>query len=157
MTIMNENDKEEFCDQIRIYRNNMFRIAMGVLRNNVDAEDAVSESIVNAYEHIETLRDYSKFRPWVMRITVNEAYRIAKKRNYYDLWSDGNIPDIPFKDHSNELWSVVSKLENDFRIVVILYYYEDCSLKEISSILSIPTGTVKSRLSRAKCKLKIMI
>jgi len=67
------------------------------------------------------------------------------------------MPDIPFKDQSNELWSVVSKLEDDFRIVVILYYYEDCSLKEISRILSIPTGTVKSRLSRAKCKLKEMI
>jgi len=157
MTIMNENDKEEFCDQIRIYRNNMFRIAMGVLRNNADAEDAVSESIVNAYEHIETLREYSKFKPWVMRITINEAYRIAKKRNHYDLWIDGNIPDIPFKDQSNELWSVVSSLENDFRIVVILYYYDDCSVKEISKILSIPTGTVKSRLSRAKCKLKVMI
>ena len=157
MTIMNENDKEEFCDQIRIYRNNMFRIAMGVLRNNADAEDAVSESIVNAYEHIETLREYSKFKPWVMRITINEAYRIAKKRNHFDLWSDGNIPDIPFKDQSNELWSVVSSLENDFRIVVILYYYDDCSVKEISKILSIPTGTVKSRLSRAKGKLKEMI
>ena len=79
MTIVSENDKEKFCDQIRIYRNNMFRIAMGVLRNSDDAEDAVSESIINAYEHIETLRDYSKFRPWVMRITINEAYRVAKK------------------------------------------------------------------------------
>ena len=157
MTIVNENDKEEFCNQIRIYRNNMFRIAMGVLRNNADAEDAVSESIVNAYEHIETLREYSKFKPWVMRITINEAYRIAKKRNHYDLWSNGEAPDIPVKDQLNELWSVVSKLENDFRVVVILYYYEDCSLKEISSILSIPTGTVKSRLSRAKGKLKEMI
>lgn len=157
MTTMSENDKEEFCNQIRKYRNNMFRIAMGVLRNNVDAEDAVSESIVNAYEHIETLRDYSKFKPWIMRITINEAYRIAKKRNNYDLWSDGNTPDIIVNDQYNELRNVINTLEYDFRIVVILYYYEDCSLKEISSILSIPTGTVKSRLSRAKYKLKEMI
>ena len=63
----------------------------------------------------------------------------------------------PPEDSHYELWDLVNTLDEEFRVVTILFYYEDLSLKEIGMILDIPVGTVKSRLTRARAKLKHLI
>ena len=58
---------------------------------------------------------------------------------------------------SNNLKEIVEKLNKEYSSVIVLYYYEDMSIKQISDILNIPEGTVKSRLSRAKSKLRVLL
>lgn len=92
-----------------------------------------------------------------MTLVVHESYRIARKRGRTDYLEDAPGTDIPTEDSHYELWDLVNTLDEEFRVVTILFYYEDLSIKEIGMILDIPVGTVKSRLTRARAKLKRLI
>lgn len=71
---------EKFCSLLREYRSGLFRLAKGILENDADAEDAVSETIYKAFANLDKLRNFESFKPWIMKILVNEAYSIAKKK-----------------------------------------------------------------------------
>ncbi len=152
-------EKEDFVlSQIKAYKLNMFRVANSILSNSSDAEDAVSECILKAYKSILSLKNVDSFKPWVMKILVRECYKILKQRAKVDYYTVP--PEIAVKDFDNTsqiLWSFVNLLPNEFRCVVVLFYYEDMSIKTIAETLSLPQGTVKSRLSRGKEKLKQII
>lgn len=60
----------------------------------------------------------------------------------------------PVKEHYDELWDVLQKMKEEYRLVVVLFYYEGLSLRDISDVLNIPIGTVKSRLSRGKEEIR---
>lgn len=151
---MSAIDKETFGVLIREYTPNLYRLTLAILHNREDAEDAVSESVLKAYEKLHTLRKRESFRAWIMQIAANEAKKIYAK-NQRSLAVE-NIEDyMPvFQDGHHELWDIVMELDVVYREVIILYFYEQLSIKEISKILHIPEGTVKSRLSRAKGRLR---
>lgn len=151
---MSAIDRETFSGLIWEYTPALYRLAFGILHNREDAEDVVSESVLKAYEKLHALRKPECFRAWLMQIAVNEAKRVYTKNKRYTLTE--NIEDYmpAFEDEHHELWDIVMKLDIDYRETVILYFYEQFSIKEIAQILHIPEGTVKSRLSRAKKKLK---
>ncbi len=151
---MSGMDYETFCRYVRESMPNLYRLAYAVLNNREDAEDAVSESVLIAYEKLHTLRKQECFRAWIMQIAANEAKKIyAKNRRTAPV---ENVEDYmpEFYDEYHELWDIVVKMEVIYREVIILYYYERLSVREIGRILHIPEGTVKSRLSRAKKQLK---
>ena len=147
-------DNETFAGLVREYTPNLYRLTLGILHNCEDAEDAVSESILKAYEKIHTLRNPDSFRAWIMQIASNEAKRIYQqnKRSAPMENIEEYMPE--FRDEYHELWDVVMKLDVSYREVMILYFYEQLTVKEISKILHIPEGTVKSRLYRGKQLLK---
>ncbi len=62
------------------YRPRLFRMALGILRNQTDAEDAVSEATCKIFANYDQLKDKKRFKAWAMRILINESYAIAKKR-----------------------------------------------------------------------------
>ncbi|MCR6546844.1 RNA polymerase sigma factor [Dehalobacterium formicoaceticum] len=149
-----KDQEKQFCSQISAYKLNMFRLAKSILRHDADAEDAVSEAIVKAYANLSSLRKWESFKPWIMRILVNESYNIANRRKKILYLDEMEIPEKAAEIEHQELWQVVQRLEEEFRIVTMLFYYEDLSLKEICRVLDLPMGTVKSRLSRARGKLR---
>ena len=151
---MSAIDNETFADLVREYTPNLYRLTLGILHNREDAEDAVSESVLKAYEKIHTLKNPDSFRAWIMQIAANEAKRIYEK-NKRSAPAENVEQYMPeFRDEYHELWDVVMKLDVSYREVTILYFYEQLSIKEISKILHIPEGTVKSRLYRGKQQLK---
>jgi len=149
---------EKFCSLMKDYRPGLFRVAKGILKNDTDAEDAVSETTCKAFANLHKLRNFGSFKPWVMKILVNEAYGIARKRK-----RTGPLDDISDESgnsdmlESLELWNAVKLLSVEFRTVTALFYYEDMSIKEISKILDLPQGTVNSRLNRSREKLKTIL
>jgi RNA polymerase sigma factor, sigma-70 family len=146
---------EKFCSLIREYRSGLFRVAVGILRNHTDAEDAVSEMTCKAFANFNKLKSLESFKPWAMKILVNEAYIIAKKRKRVEPLDDTTEECIHTdRLEAYELWNAVQLLDVEFRTPTILFYYEDMSIKEISKILSLPQGTVNSRLYRSREKLK---
>lgn len=154
---MSGMEQEIFERNIREYAPNMYRLALAMLHNRQDAEDAVSEAVLMAYEKRHTLRDRNRFKPWIMQIVANEARRIYGKNRRITPMEDMEAYMPSFRDENHELWDVVMQLEAAHREVIMLYFYERFSIKEIGRILHVPEGTVKSRLSRAKKALKEML
>lgn len=149
-----KGDKNAFGRLIELNKVSMYRIALSMLKNKEDIEDAIQNSIVKAYEGIICLRKDEFFKTWLIRILINECKSILKSNNKVvhieEISSDIGI----IQDFSNiEITSAISSLEEDLRVVTTLFYFEDIPQREIAKILNIPEGTVKSRLSRARSKL----
>lgn len=144
----------EFCERISQYRYQLYITAYSVLRNEADAEDAVCNAILNGYEHLAQLKNPKKFEPWMLAITRNEALKLCNKR--MDLPGNEKVEELlpPVYDNPDELWDIIQTIKEDYRIVIILFYYNSLSLRDISSVLGISVGTVKSRLNRGRKLLK---
>lgn len=144
----------EFCERVSQYRHQFYITAYAVLGNETDAEDAVCNAILNGYEHLAQLKNPKKFKAWMLTITKNEALKLRRKR--MELLGDENVERRlpPTYDSHNELWDIVQTLKDEYRIVIVLFYYNDLSLRDISQVLDISIGTVKSRLDRGRKLLK---
>lgn len=145
---------EKFCECVGKYRKDFYILALAILENSADAEDAVGSAILKAYEHIGQVSAFHKFKPWMLTITKNEALKLKRKRLY--LPGDEALESLaePVTEHYDELWDVLQKMTEEYRLPVVLFYYEGLSLRDISEVLDIPLGTVKSRLSRGRGELK---
>ena len=145
--------REWFCEKIEENKYSMYRAALSILRSPEDAQDAQSEAICAAWEKLGTLRDREKFRPWIMRILQNECYKLCRERKNTVSLSDelpspeGNRADLP-------LWQAVTSLPKDMRLPVVLFYYDGMSIREISAATGLTPAAVKTRLCRARKKLR---
>lgn len=143
--------KDKFIEQIEKYKKQMYVVAYSILKNPTDAEDVVQEALLTSYERLHTLQDEEKFKPWLMRILVNQAKMyIRKNSRIVYIGNEEEIDQVTPKNNCEEIWDVVLSLNSKLSLVVILYYSQGYSVKEISKIAGIPAGTVKSRLSKAR-------
>jgi len=152
-----KGDKPAFDEIIRLCVPDMFRIAMSILNNKDDADDAVCDTVVKAYENICKLNNCKFFKTWIIRMVINQANDIYKRRNkvvyLYDVNNEPEYED-EYDYGDDELNVAVANLGLDYRTVITLHYFQDMKIKEIASVLQIPQGTVKWRLSKAKSLLK---
>jgi RNA polymerase sigma-70 factor, ECF subfamily len=148
-----EGDKAAFVRLIDQNRASMFRIANSILKSEDDIGDAMQEAILKAFKGLPNLKDNKYFKTWLIKILIHESSALLRKRKKLIPLSE--VIDQGYLDRyeNTEVLNAIYTLEEDFRVVTILYYYEDMSIQAISSILNIPEGTVKSRLSRARIKL----
>lgn len=154
---LNTIKKEEFERLVIENQLSMYRFAMSILKNSNDAEDAVSETVLTAYEHLSSLKKNDSFKAWMMTILVNVSKKMLRKKKRVVLYDDLGLFEKSTDEGSCEMWEAVLTLNAKYAKVVILYYYEGFSTREIARILHIPEGTVKSRLSRARSKLQQII
>ena len=160
-----EGDVDEIGKIIMDNMQTMYRVAFSILKNEDEIYDAISNTTVIVFEKISTLRKEEFFKTWLTRILINECYKIYnqnKKIIYLENCNSEALGNLNFtdKDRIGELdtQNLIKSLGKDLKDTVTLYYLEDFSVKEISEILEIPEGTVKSRLSRARKELeKILI
>lgn len=142
--------KEELEELILDNQEYLYRLAFSYMKNDADGE-----TIVVAYERIYTLRKKESARAWLMKILINQCLSLLRKHKRESMLPLSEEESIPFQ--YDELWLVVMELPVALRSIVVLYYYEQFTTKEISKILKIPEGTVKSRLSRAREQLYIFL
>lgn len=140
----------EYCEYASKYRKQLYVTAYAILKNEADAEDAACNAILKGYENLHQLKYPNKIKPWLLTITKNEALKIQKKR--LNLPGNEALEDMAHSvyDSHNELWDVIQGLKEEYRLVIVLFYYSRLSIKDISSVLNIPVGTVKSRLNRGR-------
>ncbi|MBI6872670.1 sigma-70 family RNA polymerase sigma factor [Clostridium aciditolerans] len=150
------------------YGNDVLRIAYMYLKDKHLAEDAFQEVFVKVYKNFNKFQGNSSVKTWILSITMNTCKDILRsswlKRIVFSqdqklINCSDNIVDNPAEEvikqlQYNELLSEVMKLPKKYKEVIILFYYEEVSTSEISKILSIPEGTVRSRLFRAREFLK---
>lgn len=144
--------KEAFTELVLDSEPTLYRVAMSMLRNEKDCEDATQTAILTAYEKLGTLKHEEYFKTWLVRILINVCNKqlksAAKNTEIYD-----NVHSTENAEVSTEIRMAIESLPVKIRQVVVLYYIEDFSVKEIKSIVKIPEGTVKSRLSKGRALL----
>lgn len=146
-----KGNKDAFVELMKIYERDMYNLTRYMLGNNEATYDVVQDTILTVYEKISTLKNPSSFKSWLLKIVVNKSKReLSKQNKIIFLENSIEIPIIDKELEKIELMSLVSDLPDDFKSVIILFYFNDLSYKEISEILDIPEGTVKSRLFRGK-------
>lgn len=147
-------DKADFSREVLAAEDTLYRVARSILTSEADCEDAVSEAILKAYAKLNDLRDEKFFRTWLVRILINECKKIYKL-NLRTISYD-NIPEVPddSKTDVSEVYSAIMRLPEKIRTAVVLHYAEGYSVAETASIMRIPSGTVKSRLSKGRNLLK---
>lgn len=148
-------NKAAFSKLFKQHYNTIYRVSRSILKNESDIEDALQEAAIKAYKGIGKLKDVSMFKSWLIRIAINESYNIIRKnKNHIPLDTlEDNISPEEESSSNMDIRRAILNLEEDLRLVTVLYYYEDLPVKSISTIMNIPEGTVKSRLSRARNKL----
>lgn len=151
-------DKEKFGKLVLDNERQLYRIAKSILKNDSDCADAAQEAVTRAFEKLHTLRNDQYAKTWLIRILIHECFRLAKKQRReqetLEKIKRQKNPEDGQKDKYGELYEALIELDSSFRIVLELYYLEGFSVREISELLEIPEGTVKSRLGRGRGKLK---
>ncbi len=152
-----KGNKEAFLGLIDENRINIYRVARGILKNEEDIKDAIHNTLINSYTNLNNLRNDEYFKTWLIRILINECNKILRENNNNivldeDIIEFGSSSRDEYKNF--DLVKAIGELEDDLRIVITLFYFEDLTIKDISQIIDIPEGTVKSRLSRARTRLK---
>ena len=153
-------DKDTFCRLVRQNEKAMYSVSFSILSNESDAADAISEALYRAYKNLDTLKNEYAFKPWILRIVRNCAVELV--RNNKNLLS---IDDVEVEESSGEndivtaltLRKAVEQLKQPYKEVVVLYYYEDLSIAQISKITGASVVTAKQQLSRARKMLRDML
>ena len=151
MSVMN---KEELSKLILENQKEMYVLAYSILKNQADAQDAVSECIVRAFENRTSLRKRTSARSWLIKILINVSRSAITKRQKVVLFADPEQYEQELETAEDHLWSVILELPENVRVVMVLYYYEGFSVREISTLLDIPEGTTKTRLSSGRKQLE---
>lgn len=149
-------DKEAFSQLIENVENELYKIARTRFYNQYDIEDAVQETIVQSLNSIKSLKYPQYFNTWIIRILINNCNIIYRKKSNLELEETQYAYIDNSDDVNNKLNfdNIMKKLNYDERIAITLYYMEGYTNREISKLLNTKVGTIKSRISRAKQKIK---
>lgn len=168
MGLLRRVDKRKFKELTYPHLEFLYNMAMKYTTRPYDAEDLVQETMYTAYRKFHQLRDVKKCRAWLFSILRSHFLREYRQYIKRPVLDDGSgylkyLPDSGADDFAGELDKKLDKvrvdkalavLDEKFRTIVTLYYMEEMTYKEISGFLDIPVGTVMSRLSRGKKRLK---
>lgn len=168
-----KGDPNAFADIVNLYQHKVFQVCYRMLGNMQEAEDIAQESFVRAYTNLHTFDQNRKFSTWLFRIATNLCIdRIRKKKpDYYldaevagteglDMYSqisaDQQLPEDQLEqmELQERIQYEISQLPEKYRAVIVLKYIEELSLQEISEILEMPLGTVKTRTHRGREALR---
>lgn len=145
-------DADWYCEQVEQFKPTMFRVAYAILHCEADCEDAASSAVLRGYRYLSTLQSRDGFRSWMLRILKNECFNILYRRQLFELMPAAEPVELQAPDI--DLQRAFARLPARARLALTLHYYEGYSVQEIAAILGEPAGTVKSRMARARERLK---
>ena len=146
-------EQNNLTESIEKYRNTVFQIALGYVKNIHDADDIAQNVFMKLYNSNKNFDTAEKEKAWLIRVTINEAKDLLKsvwRKRRADLDESMTAPE----NGDLSLYEYVKALKPKYRTVIFLFYYEGYSSKEIAEILKIPQSTVTTRLKRAREQLK---
>jgi RNA polymerase sigma-70 factor (ECF subfamily) len=168
-----KGDQNAFGEIVEIYKDKVFQISYRMLGNRHEAEDIAQEAFIRAYVNIDSYNSKFKFSTWLYRITTNLCIdRIRKKKPDYYLDAEvagtegltlySQVPsktrlpedDVETLEIQDAIQREITRLPEKYRSVIVLKYIEELSLNEISEILDLPLGTVKTRIHRGREALR---
>ncbi len=154
-------DKEALLiDYIKENQEKFYRLAFQYMKNQQDTFDVIQDAIVHSLEKVSSLKNPEYIRTWFYRILVNKCLdhlRVVKRITYTDQIPEScNLPDPSCdRDAVLDLYDAIDKLEPKLKTIVILRFYEDMKLEEISNVTGAHLSTVKARLYKALRLLRV--
>lgn len=136
---------------VREYSDMIFKIAYQNLKNKSDCEDVIQEVFIKLIKQA-TFTDKKHMKSWIIRVTINLCKDLNKSAWYRK--TEPLNEEIAFTKEDREVLDELSKLSNDYRNVIYLYYFEKYTIAEIANILDKKENTISSQLTRARGKLK---
>ena len=156
-------NKDAFGLLVSSYSRRIYQAAYSFMRNMDDSADIVQEVFIRAYKNIHSFDTSRPLYPWLFRITKNLCINMKNRGSSseislpeFDLPGDSESPEsLLMKDQDAEqIRRSLKKLPDPFREILVLKHFQECSYAEIAEILSIPIGTVMSRLYNARKKMQ---
>jgi RNA polymerase sigma-70 factor (ECF subfamily) len=162
-----QGDLAAFARLFRDHEARLYRLAMAILQNERDAEDALQDTYIRIFERIKRFQGKSAFETWMTAIMVNvcrDRLRRRKVRRALPLdWlrnqaGDADVSsDVRARMRRQTLWSLVDRLDDKYRLPVILHYHGGWSCGEVAEIMAVRTSTIYSRLNTARVQLRTML
>jgi len=164
-------DREAFAELVRKYQNRILTLATRMLDNRSEAEDVAQDIFIKVFQSLHDFRGASRFSTWLYRITVNHCLNYIRRRTRQQQtlvgaesseWMQESPASNPHKRlEQKERWVLVQAklqvLSPEHRTIILLRDFEGLSYEEIADVLQLETGTVKSRLHRARMELKALL
>lgn len=136
-------------DIVHKYIDMVFRIALSQTNCKADAEDVVQDVFLKFLSCKKKFESEEHIKAWLIRVAINCSHKI-----FSSSWFKKTVPlseDIPFEEpEMSDVYNALNTLPHKYRTPLYLYYYEELSVKEISALLNIREGTIKSQLSRGR-------
>jgi RNA polymerase sigma-70 factor (ECF subfamily) len=155
-----KNSRLDFKKAVQEFSGMAYSLAFRILDNRDDAKDAVQQAFLKLYRNKDKYLKNKNLKNWIYTITLNTArdfYRKKKRHLEMEIFENTAVSGTDNREHKVEDGLFTQKLVNllpfDLREVVVLYYLEQMSIKEVSSMLDITENLVKVRLYRARKKL----
>ena len=150
-------DGAAFAELIERQKQLLYKVALRYLHNDADAADAIGETVLTCFEKLGTLRQPRYFRTWLVRVLIRKCQDILRRRGR----------DVPLDEvtelgrdepgHARaEFLALLDSLDEKYRTVLLLYYGEGFTVADIARATGLPPETVKTRLKRARAKLKLV-
>ncbi|WP_053361359.1 RNA polymerase sigma factor SigW [Bacillus sp. FJAT-27251] len=168
-----KGDQNAYGEIVELYKDKIFQLCYRMLGNRHEAEDIAQEAFIRAYINIHSFNQNKKFSSWIYRIATNLCIdRIRKKKPdyfldaevpgtdglnmYSQIASEASLPEDELEslELQETVQKEIAKLPEKYRTVIVLKYIEELSLNEISEILDLPLGTVKTRMHRGREALR---
>lgn len=163
-----EGDINAYNELVKRYKDRLLNFVLRYFNNVEQAEDVVQDTLIKLYTHASYYKKVAKFSTWIFTIAKNNALtelRKNKRKKTDSLWTDdGQVIDINSKEESldskvqneiaiDQLNKFLDEIPENFRMAVVLRDFQELSYEEISKILEIPIGTIKSRINRGRIQL----
>lgn len=163
-----EGDINAYNELVKRYKDRLLNFVLRYFNNVEQAEDVVQDTLIKLYTHASYYKNVAKFSTWIFTIAKNNALtelRKNKRKKTDSLWTDdGQVIDINSKEESldskvqneiaiDQLNKFIDEIPENFRMAVVLRDFQELSYEEISKILEIPIGTIKSRINRGRIQL----
>lgn len=164
------DDERAFGELVGRYETKVYSLAMKMLRNPEDAEDVLQETFLRAYRGLKSFRGNSTFSTWIYRITANSALMKLRKKQLPTVsiedadereapiniadWSPGPVEQLLTLETQQAMSDAIEALPAEFRQVFVLRDLEGHSNADVAEILDLSVAAVKSRLHRARLKVR---
>ena len=151
-----KRDPDAFTELMQLHEKDMYRTASAILPQDADIADAIQETILTAWEKIDTLQKNRYFKTWMIRILINKCKDILRSGRRMICVEE--LPEQAAKDtveaEANLEWKeALWGLDEKYRLIVVLFYAEGLRTAEIGKLLQLPDSTVRTRLARGREQL----
>ncbi|MBS4210454.1 sigma-70 family RNA polymerase sigma factor [Bacillus sp. FJAT-50079] len=156
-----KGDERAYITLFQQYKVDIYRMAYVYVKNQEDALDVVQETAYKSFSQIKTLKNPEYFKTWLIRIAINTAISHLRKEKRVVHLNPEYAESFPAKGSDVSLQitlkDLIEELNEDEKSVVLLKFYQDHTIREISNLLDMPLGTVKTILYRSLAKLRMQM
>lgn len=142
-------DSISFSDRVRAYRIRLYKIAFSMMGSRADAEDAVSEAVIRAWQKRDFLRNEAFFETWLTRILINVCrMELRKRRKFPHQPLDENLS-LPVRE-APSVDNILLSMDEKYRLPLTMHYALEMSVAETAKALSLPEGVIRWRIRKGK-------